>query len=278
CDGGDGGDFLQTATSMKPGKAMRHGKRPDCSDDDGDENMEVTSDVEDAVGGSDSGGSGGGPHSGGLTRRNIMAQQQQQQQSADAQISSNASISTQDASTVHARPRQLDASFAKHRFDKDVADLMAARTPYFMPHAHVSFRMLEPPFVGCAPDVHKALMCSVRPTDGAYGGTPWSFRICLPEAYPFKPPRIEALSPLFHPNVNPATGAVAFPMLERDWSPVCTLQIVVLGLVLLFVEPNLEHVVNLEAAELLRSAPALFLQRVNHDKSSLVKASGDQGA
>mmetsp|Transcript_10354 Transcript_10354/g.20390 ORF Transcript_10354/g.20390 Transcript_10354/m.20390 type:complete len:554 (+) Transcript_10354:362-2023(+) len=165
------------------------------------------------------------------------------------------------------RRKQLELAFAKHRFDKDIADLIESRVPYFLPHAHVSFCMYETPTSELKSKIHKTLVCCIRPLDGAYQDASWRFRVDLLESYPFQPPRIKSLTPLFHPNIHPDTGVVALPILENDWSPVCTLQIVVLGLVLLFVEPNLEHVVNTEAAELLHISPAQFLNRVAQNKA-----------
>jgi ubiquitin-protein ligase len=144
----------------------------------------------------------------------------------------------------------LNAVFAKHRFDKDVLDLRSTGNQYFLPHARV-----------CFVSSGQTITCGVEPQDGAYSGARWEFSIELPDSFPFHRPRIATLSPLFHPNVDAHTGAVDLRLLH-EWSPVLTLRFVVLGLVLLFVEPNMERPVNAEAAHLLATDHAVFAEKV----------------
>ena len=144
----------------------------------------------------------------------------------------------------------LNAVFAKHRFDKDLLDLRSTGNQYFLPHARV-----------CFVSSGQTITCGVEPQDGAYSGARWEFSIELPDSFPFHRPRIATLSPLFHPNVDAHTGAVDLRLLH-EWSPVLTLRFVVLGLVLLFVEPNMERPVNAEAAHLLATDHAVFAEKV----------------
>jgi ubiquitin-protein ligase len=151
----------------------------------------------------------------------------------------------------------LNAVFAKHRFDKDVLDLRSTGNHYFLPHARV-----------CFVSSGQTVICGVEPQDGAYSGSRWEFSIELPDSFPFHSPHISALSPLFHPNVDAHTGAVDLRLLH-EWSPVLTLRFVVLGLVLLFVEPNMERPVNAEAAHLLATDLAAFIDKVQLCKHML---------
>mmetsp|Transcript_6202 Transcript_6202/g.9770 ORF Transcript_6202/g.9770 Transcript_6202/m.9770 type:complete len:321 (+) Transcript_6202:175-1137(+) len=149
--------------------------------------------------------------------------------------------------------RELGKTFANHRFDKDLTDLASNRTQYFKPHADVTFYMS---------DVKHSICCGIEPLEGAYQGVVWKFKIELPQSYPFQPPKILAISPTFHPNIEEESGMVALRLLREDWSPVLTLRIVVLGLVLLFVEPNLDVVVNGTAAFLLQNDFQQYLNRI----------------
>jgi len=171
----------------------------------------------------------------------------------------------------------LNVAFAKHRFEKDLTDLTEARTQFFAPHAHVSFFTCDPGYdVGRCPKIHTTIICEICPLNLMYRDVMWKFRIDLPQSFPFQAPIISAVSPLFHPNVDPLTGEVSLQLLKKDWSPVLTLRIVVLSLVLLFEEPNLEFAVNSEATFLLQTNWEMFQTKVEESKRSVKEQKNGQ--
>jgi len=131
----------------------------------------------------------------------------------------------------------------------------------FLPHAHVSI------FIGDGDESSfQTLVCTLEPADGLYQGTTWRFVIEIPISYPFKAPMVKALGPIFHPNIDMNTGSVALALLDKDWSPVLTLRMVILGLVLLFVEPNLQSVINRDCAHILCTDKEAFIKYLDANK------------
>lgn len=58
------------------------------------------------------------------------------------------------------------------------------------------------------------------------------------------------------------SGRVSHPLLDRDWKPVLSINTVIFGLQLLFLEPNPDHAANGDAATTLHSAPSTFAAHV----------------
>ncbi|KAH8053887.1 Ubiquitin-conjugating enzyme E2 [Aureococcus anophagefferens] len=63
-------------------------------------------------------------------------------------------------------------------------------------------------------------------------------RSAAPTNYPLRPPSVYCLTRVWHPNVCVDGGRVSHPLLDRDWKPVLSINTVIFGLQLLFLEPN----------------------------------------
>mmetsp|Transcript_6326 Transcript_6326/g.19172 ORF Transcript_6326/g.19172 Transcript_6326/m.19172 type:complete len:242 (-) Transcript_6326:426-1151(-) len=97
---------------------------------------------------------------------------------------------------------------------------------------------------------------------GYYAGGTFVVSLSLPENYPFRPPRVYCLTRVWHPNVELETGRVSHPLLEGDWKPVQSINAVILGIQLLFLEPNPEHPANPVAAKAFNDSPERFAAQV----------------
>lgn len=143
------------------------------------------------------------------------------------------------------------------RLKKDLHELAVART--LAPGAMTSVEF---------PDGHKNLLLmrtNIRISSGIFRGGSFWFQIDVPPQYPFHAPRITCLTRTWHPAIDPASGAVSLPILSPDeWRPVLTVNAVLFGLQLLFVEPNPEapSPANLIAAETLAMSPVEFEHQV----------------
>ena len=96
-------------------------------------------------------------------------------------------------------------------------------------------------------------VCSISPQEGFYRGGTFDFQFCVSSSYPFSPPDVTCTTQVFHPNINLNNGEINLPLLTKDWKPIWSINTVVYGLQLLFVEPNLDNVANEECAALLRT-------------------------
>jgi ubiquitin-conjugating enzyme E2 S len=87
-------------------------------------------------------------------------------------------------------------------------------------------------------------------------GTPFSsglfaLDLKMPPTYPQAAPTAFFRTKIFHPNVDPSTGAICVDTLKRDWTPTLTLKDVLVTISCLLVFPNAASALNSEAGRLL---------------------------
>lgn len=150
--------------------------------------------------------------------------------------------------------------YARSRLQIDLAELERSQHYIFQPHAHVEFELDNSQITQQQSGAESiSFYCRIVPKEGAYCDGRFDFRFDIPNEYPFRAPSITATTPLFHPNVDASNGAVSLRLVSTDWSPVVRLETLVLGVVLLFVEPNMDSAVNQQCTDLLLKSPGLFL-------------------
>ncbi|XP_037529953.1 nedd8-conjugating enzyme UbcE2M-like [Rhipicephalus sanguineus] len=93
----------------------------------------------------------------------------------------------------------------------------------------------------------KVIVC---PEEGFYRGGRFVFDFRVGANYPHEPPSVKCETSVFHPNIDPE-GNVCLNILRDEWNPVLTLGSVVLGLLVIFLEPNTEDPLNKHAAHML---------------------------
>jgi len=60
------------------------------------------------------------------------------------------------------------------------------------------------------------------PPESAYAGGVFFLNIRFPTDYPFKPPKVNFLTRVFHPNIN-LNGSICLDILDGQWSPALTI-------------------------------------------------------
>jgi ubiquitin-conjugating enzyme E2 D/E len=113
---------------------------------------------------------------------------------------------------------------ALRRINKEIADLRA-----------------DPP-TSCSAgpvgnDLYQWEAVIMGPEDSPYTGGIFKLRIQFPVDYPFKPPHIQFLTKIFHPNINSA-GMICLDILKTQWSPALTISKVLLSICSLLTDPN----------------------------------------
>eukprot|EP00890_Picochlorum_soloecismus_P001459 jgi/Picsp_1/2313/NSC_05776-R1_ubiquitin-conjugating enzyme len=75
------------------------------------------------------------------------------------------------------------------------------------------------------------------PGDSPYSGGVFFVTIHFPPDYPFKPPKVQFQTKVYHPNIN-SQGSICLDILKEQWSPALTLSKVLLSICSLLTDPN----------------------------------------
>ncbi|EDO16997.1 hypothetical protein Kpol_1065p12 [Vanderwaltozyma polyspora DSM 70294] len=87
------------------------------------------------------------------------------------------------------------------------------------------------------------------PDDSPYAGLRFKISLTFPDRYPYEPPKVKFVSPMWHPNVD-LSGNICLDVLKEKWSAVYNVQTILLSLQALLGEPNNSSPLNAIAAEL----------------------------
>ncbi|CAJ0757800.1 13884_t:CDS:2 [Entrophospora sp. SA101] len=75
------------------------------------------------------------------------------------------------------------------------------------------------------------------PTDSPYAGGVFFLAIHFPTDYPFKPPKVNFTTRIYHPNIN-SNGSICLDILRDQWSPALTISKVLLSICSMLTDPN----------------------------------------
>ncbi len=95
------------------------------------------------------------------------------------------------------------------------------------------------------------------PSDSPYSGGVFKLEIFFPVDYPFKPPKMQFVTKIYHPNINPA-GLICLDILKQQWSPALTISKVLLSVTSLLTDPNPDDPFVPEIAQLLKTNKAQY--------------------
>ncbi|KAI8637563.1 ubiquitin-conjugating enzyme/RWD-like protein [Parasitella parasitica] len=119
--------------------------------------------------------------------------------------------------------------------------------------------------------------------DTLYEGGLFKAKLVFPRSYPIEPPTMSFLTEMYHPNVYP-DGTVCISILHppgddkygyekasERWSPVHTVETILLSVISMLSSPNDESPANIEAAKQYRDDYPQFKKKV----SRLVRQSAE---
>ncbi|KAJ5652463.1 ubiquitin-conjugating enzyme [Penicillium longicatenatum] len=75
------------------------------------------------------------------------------------------------------------------------------------------------------------------PGDSPYSGGVFFLNIQFPTDYPFKPPKVNFTTRIYHPNIN-SNGSICLDILRDQWSPALTISKVLLSICSMLTDPN----------------------------------------
>jgi len=90
------------------------------------------------------------------------------------------------------------------------------------------------------------------PEDSAYAGGIFFLNIHFPSDYPFKPPKVNFTTKIYHCNIN-SNGAICLDILKDQWSPALTISKVLLSISSLLTDANPDDPLVPEIAHLYKT-------------------------
>ena len=97
------------------------------------------------------------------------------------------------------------------------------------------------------------------PDDSPYSGGVYFLNIHFPADYPFKPPKVNFKTKVYHPNVN-SQGSICLDILKEQWSPALTISKVLLSICSLLTDPNPDDPLVPEIAQIYKTDPNRYAE------------------
>ncbi|KAJ1824744.1 Ubiquitin-conjugating enzyme E2 4 [Coemansia sp. RSA 2671] len=77
----------------------------------------------------------------------------------------------------------------------------------------------------------------IGPESSPFSGGVFFLSIHFPTDYPFKPPKVNFTTRIYHPNIN-SNGSICLDILRDQWSPALTISKVLLSICSMLTDPN----------------------------------------
>lgn len=98
-------------------------------------------------------------------------------------------------------------------------------------------------------DVYNWSVTLFGPANTPYEGGCFQVKFVFPDTYPFKPPKVQFLTKIFHPNIN-AEGGICLSVLKDDWKPSVSVRKLLELIQSLLASPNPKDPLDLDIAHL----------------------------
>lgn len=97
------------------------------------------------------------------------------------------------------------------------------------------------------------------PEDSPYYGGVFFLTIHFPTDYPFKPPKVNFTTKIYHPNIN-SNGSICLDILRSQWSPALTISKVLLSICSLLTDPNPDDPLVPDIARLYKTDKKKYIE------------------
>ncbi|MCJ1342129.1 Ubiquitin-conjugating enzyme E2 11 [Peltigera leucophlebia] len=154
-----------------------------------------------------------------------------------------------EAPKLTAPPRRQDSQSVTKRLQNELMELMLSSTPGISAFPSSPNNLLS------------WTATIAGPAETPYASLVLKLSFAFPQNYPYAPPTVLFMTPIYHPNVD-FSGRICLDILKDKWSAVYNVRSVLLSLQSLLGEPNNASPLNGQAAQLWESDPAEFKRLV----------------
>ena len=101
------------------------------------------------------------------------------------------------------------------------------------------------------------------PEDTPFEGGVWKLNVSVPERYPFEPPKVQFVTPIYHPNID-SGGRICLDTLKMppkgSWRPSVNLSTLLTTIRLLIAKPNADDGLMPDITNLYKTNPRKFAE------------------
>ena len=87
------------------------------------------------------------------------------------------------------------------------------------------------------------------PAGSVYEGGVFKLKITFPGHYPYKPPHVRFVTQIYHCNIS-SSGSICLDLLKKEWSPVITIQKLLISIISLLDDPCADDPLSPQVARL----------------------------
>jgi len=100
----------------------------------------------------------------------------------------------------------------------------------------------------------------IGPDETPYAKGKFVFEFDVPSEYPFKPPKVKAVTKIYHPNIDSKKdGSICLDLVSAEkWRPQVKMEDVLVAIRSLLAAPGADHPLDADVGEQMQKDPALF--------------------
>lgn len=123
-------------------------------------------------------------------------------------------------------------------------------------------------------DIYKWEVLIIGPPDTLYEGGFFRAQLLFPDEYPLMPPRMKFITEMWHPNIEsngdvcisilhpPGDDEYGYENASERWSPIHTVETILISVISMLADPNDESPANVDAAKQWRENYPEFKKKV----------------